>query len=432
MRRTSIICGLLSIVSFSGCMSTGLHDDYGAIPVNRLPVQLLNQDRKEQYEDVSFLRLRQDPPEVYKLAGGDILGIYIDNILGGEDALPPVQFRDESGLPPAIGYPVPIREDGTIALPLIDPINLEDLTLVEATNKIRDAYIRAEVLQEGKDGTIVTLIKQRTTRVTVIREEAGAIADVTKRGTGQVVDLPAYENDVLHALNATGGLPGTDARNEVLIYRGMYTDSAQYEQVMTSLCQNNDPCFCDESPRPDPPNLLRIPLRYHPSAPPTFNQNDILLNEGDIVVIRARDNEVFYTGGLLGGGEWPLPRDRDLDVMSAIAYAGGNLGSTGTGIGQLGRGGFGGFGGGLGGGGGGAGGICQPSQLIVLRELPCGQQLAMKVDLDEAIRDPSQRILVRPNDMLILRYTFAEEVGNLALGLLPNALFTIGLRGLNR
>ena len=114
--------------------------------------------------------------------------------------------------------------------------------------------------------------------------------------------------------------------------------------------------------------------------------------------------------------------------MSAIAYAGGNLGSTGTGIGQLGRGGF----GGLGGGGGGAGGICQPSQLIVLRELPCGQQLAMKVDLDEAIRDPSQRILVRPNDMLILRYTFAEEVGNLALGLLPNALFTIGLRGLNR
>ena len=124
MRRTSIICGLLSIVSFSGCMSTGLHDDYGAIPVNRLPVQLLNQDRKEQYEDVSFLRLRQDPPEVYKLAGGDILGIYIDNILGGEDALPPVQFRDESGLPPAIGYPVPIREDGTIALPLIDPINL--------------------------------------------------------------------------------------------------------------------------------------------------------------------------------------------------------------------------------------------------------------------------------------------------------------------
>ncbi|MFK7818682.1 MAG: polysaccharide biosynthesis/export family protein [Planctomycetaceae bacterium] len=424
MRRLPIICGLLSVIGLSGCTSTGLFDDYGAIPVNRLPVQLLNGERKESYEDVSFLRLRQDPPQVYKLDAGDILGIYIENILGGEEALPPVQFRDETGLPPAIGYPVPIREDGTIALPLIEPINLQGLGLVEATNKIRDAYIRGEVLQEGKDGTIVTLIKQRTTRVTVIREEAGSVADVTKRGTGTVVDLPAYENDVLHALNMTGGLPGTDAKNEVLIYRGLYNDSAQYEQVVTSLCQNNDPCFCDESPRPDPPNLIRIPLRYNPATPPTFTKDDVILQEGDIVVIRARDNEVYYTGGLLGGGEHLLPRDRDLDVMAAIAVTGGTLGRTGTGVGQIGNRG----GGGLGGFGGGGGQFCDPSQLVVLRKLPCGQQLAIKVDLDQAIRNPAERILVQPNDILILRYTLKEEIGNLVLGLAPSFLIGNGLR----
>lgn len=428
MRRMTIICGLLSVVGFSGCMSSGLGGDYGAIPVNRLPAQLLNGDRKETYEDVSFLRLRQDPPEVYKLAAGDILGIYIENILGTDETLPPVEYRDESGLPPAIGYPVPIREDGTIALPLIAPINLDGLTLVQATNKIRESYIRSEVLQEGKDGTIVTLIKQRTTRVMVIREESGGLADVTKRGSGHVLDLPAYENDVLHALNKTGGLPGVDARNEVLIYRGMYTNAAQYERLVNSLCGSSDPCFCDESPKPDPPNLVRIPLRYHPSNPPQFDQDDIILSEGDIVVIKARDDEVFYTGGLLGGGEIPLPRDRDLDVMSAIALAGGPLGSIGSGVGGVGN--RGGAGGGVGGGGGGrAGGFCQPSQLIVLRELPCGQQLAIKVDLNEAMRDPSQRILVQPNDMLILRYTIGEEIGNVALSLLSfNYVFGNGLR----
>ncbi len=429
MRHLSIICGLLLTATFTGCSTLG--NDYGAIPVGRLPVQLLNGERKKDFEDVSFLRLRQDPPEVHRLGPGDILGINIQGVTGAEDVLPPVEYRTESGLPPAIGYPVPVREDGTVGLPLAEPVNVDGLTLVEATGKIRDEYVRSGVLKEEKASTIVTLIKQRTVRVMVIREESGGLAEVTKRGTGFVLDLPAYENDVLHALNQTGGLPGTDARNEVLIYRGMYTDAAQYDQLVNSLCgcENLDPCYCDERPKPDPPNLVRIPLRYNPTNPPTFTEDDIKLNEGDIVVIRARDNEVFYTGGLLGGREVPLPRDRDLDVMAAIALAGGPLGSIGTGVGGIGgRGGGGGFGGGFGGGGG-QGGYCQPSKLIVLRELPCGQQLAIKVDLNEAIRDPSQRILVQPNDVLLLQYTLGEEVGNVALSLIQfNYFLGNGLR----
>ena len=154
------------------------------------------------------------------------------------------------------------------------------------------------------------------------------------------------------------------------------------------------------------------------------DRDDILLNEGDIVVIRARDNDFFYTGGLLGGGEHLLPRDRDLDVMSAIAFAGGSVGSPGSGIGNI-RGGGGGFGG-LGGGGGGQ--VKQPSQLIVLRELPCGQQLAIKIDLNEAIRNPANRILVQPNDVLILRHTLGEEIANLFFGLGPSFLIGNALR----
>ena len=35
-----------------------------------------------------------------------------------------------------------------------------------------------------------------------------------------MVNLPAYENDVLTVLAYTGGLPGFDAANEIIIQRG--------------------------------------------------------------------------------------------------------------------------------------------------------------------------------------------------------------------
>ncbi len=41
----------------------------------------------------------------------------------------------------------------------------------------------------------------------------------TRRGTGLSLELPAYQNDVLTALIRTGGLPGLDAKNEIMILR---------------------------------------------------------------------------------------------------------------------------------------------------------------------------------------------------------------------
>ncbi len=55
---------------------------------------------------------------------------------------------------------------------------------------------------------------------------------------------------------------------------------------------------------------------------PSFRPEDIILEEGDVVYIESRDAEVFYTGGLLPGGEFPIPRDYDLDVLGAMALAG--------------------------------------------------------------------------------------------------------------
>jgi protein involved in polysaccharide export with SLBB domain len=406
----------MASTALTGCQTIN------AIPVARVPGEILAVERKDDFVDISMLRLRQDPPEVYLLGPGDVLGVYIKGVLGSDEELPPVHFPEDSNRPPAIGYPVPIREDGTLALPIVDPIKVEGMSLVEATTEIRNAYSYPRViLKPGEEQIIVTLIQQRKIRVQVIREESGGKDGVNKRGTGHVVDLPAYENDLLHALNATGGMPGTDARNEVMIYRGMYEQGINADVILDELCSANcqdqcvDPCFCDERPVPDPPYVTRIPLRYNPANPPTFTKNDIILNEGDIVIIRSRDAETFITAGVLGGGEHPLPRDKDLDIIGAIAIAGGPLGSSGTGVGAVGM--------RQSSGSNTSRTNCQPSEAIIVRELPCGSSIAMRIDLNKALQDPSQRILIKPNDVVILRYTITEEIGNALLNMLQFNLF---------
>ena len=150
----------------------------------------------------------------------------------------PVRLVEQSGLPPALGYPIPVREDGTISLPLVAPIRVAGMSVVDAEETVREAYtVKKQILQPGRERIIVSLLQPGTYHILVVRQDAGAGTGSTtpvhsarsraqrrwsaprKRGTGYSIELPAYENDVLHALSRTGGLPGLDARNEVVIQR---------------------------------------------------------------------------------------------------------------------------------------------------------------------------------------------------------------------
>jgi protein involved in polysaccharide export with SLBB domain len=401
---------LVLVASGSGCASMQYCCDLPAVPAHRLPPELLGRPRADT-QLISISRLRQDAPDVYLLGPGDVLGIYIPDVLGKDEDPPPVHFPERGDQPPALGYPVPIRDDGTVALPIIPPVEVAGLSLPEASDKILADYIDAKILKEGQAKIILTLLRRRMYRVAVIREEGGGKEGVTKRGTGQTIDLPAYENDVLHALNETGGLPGLDARNEIYILRGTSKDGERRDALIAQLSASRGPCDCP-CPEPDDPSVVRIPIRFHPEGLPQFEQRDIILSTGDIVYIPARDNEKFYTGGALGGGEFLIPRDYDLDVLGAIAIARGPLGSSGTGISRVGNPIGGGFGAGNAG-----GGVISPSLLIVVRKLPCGGQVPIEVDINRALVDPSHRILVQPEDMLVLRYRLQEEVINAALGI---------------
>lgn len=432
VRLAGWAAALLSIaVGLPGCSSLGSFAGVPSVPVNRVPREFLGRS-KEELVETNKLRLRQTPPEVYQLAANDILGIYIENVIGDPDEAPPVHFPEEDTRAPSIGYPIPVREDGSIALPLVDPIPVDGLTINQATEAIRKAYtVDRQILKPGSDRIIVTLMRKRHYRILVIREEAGLIAQsgptnqgqtagATKRGTGYAIDLPAYENDLLHALTETGGMPGLDAKNEVLIFRGGTNGAFQHDMELARLNNGIGPCG-SLIPLPEDPNAIRIPLRFYPENPPRFTEEDIILGEGDVVYIPSREQEKFYTGGVLGGGEFLLPRDYDLNILQAVAIARGPVGSMGSGLGAIG-----------GNGGGGAyqqGGRSPipPSRAIVIRTMPGLGEVPIRVDLNRALTDKSQRILIQPEDVIIVQYTCCEELANAALSLVQfNFLYGIG------
>ena len=166
---------------------------------------------------------------------------------------------------------------------------------------------------------------------------------------------------------------------------------------------------------PEDPTVLRIPLRLPAGVLPSIRPQDVILEEGDIVLIESRDTEFFYTGGLLPAGQWPIPRDYDLDALGAMAMAGGGVASRGQGGG----------GGGIGGLAGGLSGVA-PGRLYILRKTPCKGQIAIEVDLARSINDPRERPIIQPGDTLILQYKPCEEAINFGVG----TFFTFGIQQL--
>lgn len=420
--------------SLSGCAA--LTQPIEGVPADRLPADFFPEGKNELVPvDISLLSI--EPPRDYQLGAGDILGVYVDGILpysqpNSPPQPPPVNFPGaESSLPPSIGYPIAVQDDGTLSLPLLEPISVEGLTLDQVRDAIRDAYIKEEILRPDKARPIVTIIRERTYNVVVIREDAaqaGANGASPRdySASGSTINLPAYKNDILHALVQTGGLPGLGAKNEILILRASKADKRKREEFMRTFyayreAAQLDPCACLPQ-LPDDPTILRIPLRVKPGVVPALDEEDVTLEDGDIVYIESREREVFYTGGLLGGGEFPLPRDYDLDVLGAMAMS-GQLYQTGQqGMGQ----GGGGFGGGMGGMGGLQG--VPPGIVYILRKTECDGQIAIEVDLKDAYNNPSARPLIQPGDYVILQYKCEEELINYGL----QTFFTFGIADLYR
>lgn len=429
--RLTILLALLTTVSLTGC--TALFSPIDTIPASRVPAQFLAEPQANKVP-IDASRLRQPKPEFYTLDTDDVLAVFIEGVLGDLDAAPPVNFPPpDSDLAPSIGFPVPVRDDGTMSLPLVQPIPVRGLTIQQAEALITRAYRDGPTpILTDENRIIVTLFRERTHRVFVVRQDnslaqrgqqfqgIGRSSVITDRSDlssrGFVLQLPAYKNDLLNALSQTGGLPGVNAKPEVRILRGDRLDLARRDAQLAEFYRTSRP---EQFPYgilptvPDSTNAITIPMRLGPGEVPTFRPEDIVLRDGDIVYVDTRETDVYYTGGLLGGGEFPLPRDFDLDVLAAVSIAGQGI----AGAGQT-NSGFGGA----------SVAQSQPTELIVLRRLPGDRQLNIRVDLNDAINDPRQRILIKAGDTLVLRFKPQEELINFATA----TFFTFGVRQLFR
>ena len=425
-----MLLALLTTVSLTGC--TALFSPIDTIPAARVPAQFLAEPQANKVP-IDASRLRQPKPEFYTLDTDDVLAVFIEGVLGDLDQAPPVNFPPPgSDLAPSIGFPVPVRDDGTMSLPLVPPIPVRGLTIQQAEALITRAYRDgpAPILTD-ENRIIVTLFRERTHRVFVVRQDNSFAqrgqqfqglgrsqgvfdrSDLSSRGF--VLQLPAYKNDLLNALSQTGGLPGVNAKAEVRILRGERLDVARRDAQLAEFYRTSRPEQFPYGILPtveDSTNAITIPLRLSPGEVPSFRQEDIILRDGDIVYVDTRETDVYYTGGLLGGGELPLPRDYDLDVLAAVSIAGQGVAAAnrtnsgfGTTISQT-----------------------QPTELIVLRRIPGNRQLNIRIDLNDAINDPRERLLVKPGDTLVLRFKPQEELINFA----TSTFFTFGVRQLFR
>ncbi len=537
-------------------------------PIEGIPARFVPNEVKAQTRSgkktLDLSLLSQTVPRIYHLDSGDVLAVYIEGVLPRANEFPPINMPMQGEeATPALGYPIPVRPDGTISLPLLpQAITVRGLSLKEVEDVIRRAYtVDRKILQTGNERVWVILHKPRQYRILVIRQEGVetpmmaqpgmANLGALKRGTGRVVTLAAYKNDVLHALAETGGLPGLDAENTIYVIRsrrrsgaiadpnsrpqpagpdsgwslspanpwaapvcpppaippmpeggfqlsplpndtfplppidpktnevpvpsrspipqtqppnaeqnsaadpepqtrfpakprntGLQSALLDYEQGespkrVTPMAfepgrtdPSIDPSASTLSPESlagmppthsagdwpevsaetwmghatfgDPTlanqNVSKIPVRLAPGEQVQFTERDILLEDGDIVFIESRDTEIFYTGGLLGGGQYTLPRDYDLDVLGAIAIA---QARAQTSVNR------------------GTGGVTalnqdvtiSASQAIILRQMPNGTQVPIQIDLYRAVRHPEERVLMQPGDYLVLQYKPLEAVG---------------------
>lgn len=415
-----IVFSIVALVNVGCATPTCIMSVRDAVPAFRLPSEFRACPRGA-LTPIDFNLLSQKKPEEgHQIAGGDVVGIVVAGILPpkiDDQAIihPPLQSMGVYYPPygrsynPATGVPVDVRRDGTIKLPLVGRVNLEGKTIEEANEIIQVAYEKAQVIQKDRDRSSVTLLRPRVHRVIVLREDSQAqipqfISKVavpyTKIGRGEVIDLPAYENDVLHALAATGGLPGIDVFSEVWVFRRRDVegdDPAALEQQMIDAGSAEN---LAKKWQTEERQILRIPLRLQPHEPLPFDPSDVVLEDGDIVYLAPREIENFYTGGQLPGGKVPLPRDQDTDILEAIALVNGVTGgpSSQAGIFRT-----------------GPGNVYPPTQCLIVRKLPNGQQVRIRVDLNRALHDVNERILIQPEDQVLLFFKPKELYANLLL-----------------
>src|SRR5262245_29939031 len=88
-RRCSLwaFAALCLLGGLNGCAAVS-NPVADGIPVRRLPPEAFGESREAE-KPIPLTYLRQPPPQVYRLDAGDILGVWVEGVLGEKNTLPP-------------------------------------------------------------------------------------------------------------------------------------------------------------------------------------------------------------------------------------------------------------------------------------------------------------------------------------------------------
>ena len=95
-------------------------------------------------------RLAFDPAYIVK--PGDVLNVFIEHVLGSFD-------RDTQPPEGHFGYPIPVKVNGTIALPLIDPVAVSGKTTFEIEKQLHEIYTE-EILKNGHKPVVSVTVRE--------------------------------------------------------------------------------------------------------------------------------------------------------------------------------------------------------------------------------------------------------------------------------
>jgi len=308
---------------------------------------------------LNLANLTVPPPEDYLLGTNDVLEVTVPDLFPGAEARP---------------LQVQVMASGEIQLPLARRIRVGGMNLLQAQEEITAAYA---------DGI---LVKPRVS-VSLAVKSAVEVVVLGEVGMPGAVELPRDQNDVGHALAAARGL-SSDAADFIEVHRRVSTDeqpitASPPEQYGIKPWHEQEFERLDDDPE-DPKKIVRIPLRGLP--PGLISKEDVTLDPGDVVFVPDRKFEVFWVVGKLDesnqvrfstfdqerelGAGLVLPRDRDIDVVTAVAMAGY------------------------------IDPIDSPTTVTVHRRLPTGDPLLIHVNLIKARYDPRETVLVRAGDII--------------------------------
>lgn len=280
-----MLLGAWVVLGASGCA----HRFYHAA---NLPAEFMAPPTPNVSTDL-ISRLADDTVGSDVIGPGDLLAVTVDSGYGEHPPSP---------------TPVWVAEDGTATVPLIGPVRLAGLTPRDAGPMIAAAGIERSLYVDPYPYVTVEMKRQRTNSVRII----GAV-----RSPG-VKQLARGSSDLLSALVAAGNL-NERADPEIQIIRchgGRNSLSPDSQRVadgpraeLTSF-----EAAGSQGPRSISVNLVSL------ADQPTENY---YLEDGDVVVVRQRDPRSIHVIGLVKDpGEYELPLDRDLHLLSALALAG--------------------------------------------------------------------------------------------------------------